>query len=189
MKMNEKKALKGFTAARLWPVTVNDATTYTTGVKIPLIGSQNLTKDTNSQEYTIFGDDGIYDSGTEYQYEDLVFKLAELPLEIEAKLQGSVYDDAKKEYTFKNTDSAPEYAFGYAARRLDGQYRMFQHYAVKLMKIKVEHKPKPSDTDIQSYELTFRNTQRKADGSVRHVFESTDGLYTLLDTIDNLPVA
>lgn len=184
--MSDKIALKGFTAARLWPVTANTVDTYTTGTMIPLTGAQNLNKDVTTQDYTIYGDDGVYAAGTDYLYEDLTFKVAELPLEVEAKLQGCEYDDTTKEYTFKSTDVAPEYAFGYAARRLDGEYRMFIHYAVKLMKIKVEHKPKPDGTDIQSYELTFRNTQRKADGSVRHVFESSDKTYTLLDTVDNI---
>lgn len=184
--MSDKIALKGFTAARLWPVTANTVDTYTTDTKISLVGAQNLTKDVTTLDYTIYGDDGVYAAGTDYQYEDLTFKVAELPLDVEAELQGCDYDENNKEYTFKNTDVAPEYAFGYAARRLDGEYRMFIHYAVKLMKVKVEHRPKSDGTDIQSYELTFRNTQRKADGAVRKVFESSDKTYTLLDTIDNI---
>jgi phi13 family phage major tail protein len=142
-----------------------------------------------SFSYTIYADDGIYHMGKDYQYEDLTFKVAELPLEVEAEIQGFTYDEVGKSYVAKDTDAAPEYAFGYAARQLDGQYRMFQHYAVRLMKIKVEHKPKPDGSDIQSYELTFRNTHRKADGAFRWVGVSTDNTYALLDIIENLPTA
>ena len=188
MENNKPKALKGFTGVRIWPVTVNTAAAYTTGEKIALVGAQNLTKEVTSQDFTIYADDGIYASGSEYQYEDLTFKAAELPLEVEAKLQGCAFDSESGSYTFKNPDAAPEYAFGYAARRLDGNYRMFIHYAVKLMKVKVDHSPKSDGTDIQSYELTFRNTQRKADGAVRKVMDSTDGSFAALDTIDNIPV-
>ena len=186
---NKPKALKGFDGARLWPVTANTKAAYTTGEKIPLIGAQNLTKATTSQDYTIYADDGVYASGADYQYEDLTLKVAELPLEVEAELQGSTYDSESNAYTFKSADVAPEYAFGYAARRLDNEYRMFIHYAVKLMSVKVDHSPRPDGTDIQSYELTLRNTQRKADGAVRKVMDSDDGSYTALDTIDNIPAA
>lgn len=189
MPESKPQALKGFTGARLWPVTANSATTYTTGEKIPLVGAQSLTKSTTNQEYTIPADDGIYASGTDFQYEDLTFTVAELPLEVEAQLQGSEYDEETHSYVFKNIDVAPEFAFGYAARRLDAEYRMFIHYAVKLMSVQVEHRPKTDGTDIQSYQLTLRNTQRKADGAVRKVIDSVDGTYTALDTIDNIPAA
>lgn len=184
-----KKALKGLRATRLWPITANNETTYTTGEMIALVGAQNLTKQTTGQEYTIYADDGIYTSGNDYQYEDLTITMAELPLELEAKLQGSEYEEDTKTYTFKNTDVAPEYALGYAARRLDGEYRMFLHYACKLMSITVEHRPRPADTDIQAYTIVLRNTQRAADGAVRKVIDSTDGTYAALGTVDNLPVA
>ena len=189
MENSKPKALKGFDGARLWPVTANTKTNYTTGEKILMAGAQNLTKSTTGQDYTIYADDGVYASGSDYQYEDLTFKVAELSLEVEAKLQGSAYDSESSSYTFKNADVAPEFAFGYAAQRLDHEYRMFIHYAVKLMSVKVDHSPRPDGTDIQAYELTFRNTQRKADGAVRKVMDSDDGTYTALDTIDNIPAA
>ena len=187
--MAEKKALKGFCAARVWPVTVNNSTTYTTGLMIALLGAQGLTKDTTSNEFSVPADDGIYDSGADFQYEDLEFTVAELPLDIEAKLSGGTYNEEEQTYLFKNKDTAPEYAFGYAALQVGGQYRMFKHYVTKLMKIKVDHTTKGQNNDIASYKLTFRATQRMADGGVRFEKDSTDKTYAWLDTIDSLPVS
>lgn len=184
-----KIALKGFCAARIWPVTTNNSTTYATGTMISLPSAQALTKDVSRSEYTIYADDGVYDSGADFLYEDLEFTVAELPLEIEAQLSGGTYDETEKTYLFKNTDVAPEYAYGYAARRVDGEYRMFKHYSMKLMSIKVDHATIGDNKDIQAYKLKFRSTQRMADGSVRFTKDSSDGTYTWLNTIDALPAA
>ena len=183
-----KKALKGFCAARVWPVTVNSADTYTTGEMMALPSAQNLTKEVTRSEYTIYADDGIYDSGSDYQYEDLEFTVAELPVEIEAQLSGGTFDEKEKAYTFKNNDTAPEFAFGYAALMTDGQYRMFKHYVVKLMSVKVDHATKGESGEIAAYVLSFRSTQRMADGAVRITKDSEDNTYSWLSTIDNLPV-
>ena len=184
-----KIALKGFCGARLWPITANNATTYTPGVMISLLGAQGLTKDVSRSEYTIYADDGVYDSGADFQYEDLELTLAELPLDIEAKIAGGTYDETDKTYTFKNTDVAPEYALGYAARRVDGEYRMFKHYSVKLLSIKIDHTTIGDNKDVQAYKLTFRATQRNADGAVRIIKDSSDKTYTWLNTVDALPAA
>ena len=187
---NEIKSgrLKGVRALRVWPVTVNDATTYTTEEMIAVPALQSLTKEVTSQDFTIYADDAVYDTGSEYQYEDLTVKLAELPLELEAKLQGGDFDQEEGSYTFKSTSTAPEFALGYAAMMKTGNFRMFKHYAVKLMKVKIDHQTKGSGTEEQSFELTFRNAQRMADGAVRVTKDSADETYTWLNSIDNLPV-
>lgn len=185
----KKEALKGFRAARLWPVTKNDAETYSTGTMVPLPGAQQLTKDANRSEYTIPADDGTYDSGSDFQYEDLNFTVAELTPELEAQISGGTYDETTKVYTFKMNDTAPEFAFGYAALKLDGTYRMFKHYVVKLMNIKVEHVTKGESGDIQAYELTFRSTPRKADSKVRDIMDSETDDYEWLGQIEQYPVS
>lgn len=178
----EKKALKGFCGARLWEVKENTAASYVVGKQFPLPHGQSLTKDTTKEEYTVYADDGIYDTGTEYKYEDLTVGLAELPPDVEAKLQGSKYNEETGVYTFATTDVAPEYALGYAAKQLSGKYRMFVHYDVKLMSVKVDHNSRGSNNDIQPYTLTFRNMQRNKDGAVRDQKDSEDKTYTWLET-------
>lgn len=184
-----KKALKGLNNVRVFPITANDKTTYTTGEKIDLPTAQGLTKDTTTGEYTIYADDGVYDAGADYQYEDLQLSLAELPIDIQAELTGGTYDEQTKTYTFKSVDVAPEYALGYAALMVSGEYRMFKHYCTKLMSVKVDHATKGDSNDIAPYTLTFRNTQRVADGAVSAVQDSTQKSTTWLDTIDNIPSA
>lgn len=180
--MSDKKALKGLKGVRLWEVLKNDTTAYKIGDTISLEYAQDLTKDVQSEEYTIYADDGIYDTGADYKYEDLTFTVAELPLDIEAKLQGGEYNEADNSYIFKNVDTAPEYAFGYAALRLDKEYRMFVHYSVKLISVKVDHKTKGDGSEIQAYTLTFRNTQRNLDGAVRITKDGDDKTYGWLTT-------
>lgn len=183
------QALKGFCAARLWPITDNDAETYATGTMVSLPGAQQLTKEVSKSEFTIYADDGVYDSGSDFQYEDLTVTLAELTPELEAKLSGGTYDAPNKRYTFKNTDTAPEFAFGYAALKLDGTYRMFKHYVVKLLSVKIDHQTKGDGNDIQAYQLTLRGVQRKADNKIRDTQDSTTTNYAWLDTIEQFPVA
>lgn len=181
------QALKGFRAARLWPITENTSDSYTTGAKIDLPGAQALTKEVSRSEFTIYADDGVYDSGSDFQYEDLTVTLAELTPELEAELSGGDYDEVDDSYTFKNTDVAPEFGFGYAAMKMDGTYRMFKHYVVKLLSIKIDHQTRGDGNDIQAYELTLRGVQRKADGKIRITQDSATSSYAWLDTIEQYP--
>lgn len=182
-----KSALKGFCACRIFPITTNDATTYATGTKVALPAAQEMTKDVSRAEYTIYADDGVYDAGSDFQYEDLTVTLAELTSELESKLSGGTYDATADVYSFKNTDIAPEYALGYAALKSDGTYRQFMHYCAKLMSVKITHKTKGEGQDIQAYQLTFRTFARKSDGLVRDIKDGTDTTYTWLDTVKQYP--
>lgn len=180
-------ALKGACALRIFPVTTNDATTYATGTKVPLPGLQSLTKEVSKSEFTIYADDGVYDSGSDFQYETITITLAEITPELESNMSGGTFDATSKVYSFKNTDVATEYAIGYAALKLDGKYRMFMHYSVKLMSIKIDHQTKGDGNDIQAYQLVFRGGQRKADGLIRDTKDGDDTTYTWLDTVDQYP--
>ena len=107
--------------------------------------------------------------------------------ELEAQLSGGTFDETTKVYSFKTNDTAPEFAFGYAALKLDGTYRMFKHYVVKLMSVSVSHSSKGDSGDIQAYELTLRSTQRQADGKVRDIKDSEDASYEWLGQIEQYP--
>lgn len=185
--MSDKIALKGFRAARMWPITTNSETTYATGTLTPLPGAQNLTKDDSRQEYYISADDGAYDSGSEYDYTDMEFTLAELSLTLQASLSGAAFSVQDSTYLFKNTTIAPEFAFAYAALRADGEYRMWKHYCCKLMSVKVDHASKGQNKgEIQPYRLRIRSMGRAADGAVEIVKDSTDKTYDWLNTIDQV---
>lgn len=183
----EKKALRGVEGVRLWEILENTQTAYTVGEQFKVNSSQTITKETNKSEFTISADNATYATGTDYNYEDLTVQVAELTPRLEAKLQGSNYDEETGVYSYASEDVAPEYALGYAASNISGGFRMFVHLSVKLMNVKVDHNTKGNgNTDIQPYTLTFRNTQRNlvvnGKRDVRLTKDSADKTYAWLDT-------
>ena len=185
--MADKIALSGFCASRLWPITTNDKTTYATGTMDEFEGARNLTKDESRSEYTIPGDNIIYATGSELDYEDLEFEVNQLTLAQIAFMNGATYNESTKEYIAKKGDKPPEYAYAYAAPLLDGGYRMFKHYCCKTLKIKVDHTTvEQGKKDIQTYKITMRSTYRTAD--LRSVFIKDAETLDWLNTIDQLPV-
>jgi phi13 family phage major tail protein len=169
------QALKGLSGVAAWQLSENSLATYTHGAKTPMPSASALTKQTTKSEYTIYADDGVYDSGGDYQYTDLTLTLVELPLAIQAALEGGVYNEANSSYDFKTTDQPPEFALGFAALMRGGGYRMWLYYAAKLMSVTVNHATAGGDNgNAQTYELAFRATQRKMDNTVGTIRDGDD---------------
>lgn len=188
--MAEQKALKGLKAGRLFPVTENTTEAYTVDAKIVLTGLQALTKADQKEEYEIFADDEVYDSGTDYKYTDLEVTTTELDPSLEAQLQGGTFEQTDNVHEAKSTDVAPEFALAYAALMSKGGHRMFKHPVVKLMSITVDHTTKGNTNDISSYRLSFRSFARKIDNVHRLQKDVPAGeALTWIDTIESLPAA
>lgn len=188
--MGELKALIGFRAARYWPITTNNSTTYATETMKAFVGARSLTKDEVRTEYEIPGDDGIYATGSRYRYQDMELEVDELPLELQAALKGGTYVEADQTYYFEKDDEGISFAFGYAAPLLSGNFRMWKHYACKVLSIKIDHTTQTTDKiDAQTYKIKFRNTYREADGRPEFEKDSADGTYDWLNSIDQLPAA
>lgn len=187
--MSNKKALKGLREINLFPIVTNTAEAYSVGEILKLIGAQQLSKEDQVEEYIIYADDDVYDSGTEYKYTDLELTLAELDLAAEAQLTGGLYETETGVYSARNVDVAPEYALAYAAL-FKGGYRLFRHYVVKLMKVKVDHSTKGENNEIAPYTLSFRIFPRKIDGNYRDVKDVAfvDG-FGWIQIIEALPVS
>ena len=184
--MGDKIGLSGFQSARSWPITTDDKTTYATGTMTEFVGARNLTKDESRSEYTIPGDNIIYATGSEYDYEDFEFEVNELSLQQQAFMKGATYSEATKEYIGTKTDQANPFAYAYAAPMIDGGFRMWKHYNCKVLKIKVDHATtEPGKKDVQTYKVTIRSTYRAAD--LRSVFIKDAPDLTWLNTIDQLP--
>ena len=179
--MTERKALKGLCGVRVWEIEANSPDGYEAGDMTALEGAQSLTKEITKNDYTIYADDGVYDSGSDYKHTDLKLRVAQLPLEVEAKLSGGLYDENEGLYTSRISDMAPEFALGFAALMLTGEYRMWVFFACKLLNIKVDHSTRGDKNDAQSYELTFRATQRKTDGAIGIIRDSSTGDYAWLN--------
>ncbi|HNZ62772.1 MAG TPA: hypothetical protein PKH23_00340 [Bacillota bacterium] len=186
--MIKKKALKGLREINLFPVVTNTEDGYSVGEILRLPAAQQLTRDDQTDEYTIYADDGVYDSGTDYKYSDITITVAELALDTEAKLTGGLYAEPDGIYSARNLDEAPEYALAYAAL-YKGGYRLFRHPVAKLMNVKVDHATKGEGNEIAPYVLTFRVYHRKIDGTYREIkdVEYNDG-FTWIQGIEPLPV-
>lgn len=185
----ELKGLRGFCAARFWPVTENTKTSYQTAAMVEFSGARKLTKKVNRTPYTIPGDDGDWATGSRYNYEELTFEVNELPLMVKAQLNGGNYDSETQTYHVHKDEKPILVAFGYAGLMESGNYFMAKHFACKLMEVQIDHTTdEESKTDVDRYILTLRNTFRKADGQPRDERESTDGTFDWLNSIDQIPV-
>ena len=186
----EKIALIGLSRVRTWKVTQNDTDGFTLGEMMLLPNAQTLSKTQNSQDMTIRADDGIYYRGSTYDTTDLELVVADLSQEERAFLEGGTYDETTETYTKNANDVAPELAFGFAALRIDGGYRLYQYYAGRVTKINVSHATKGQNNDVAAYTISLSMTQRNADGAIyrEHDIKKADLDFTWLDEVDTLPV-
>ena len=186
--MAGKKGLRGFANLRVFPVTTNDSTTYAVGTKVAIPSAVSCSMDRSVQDFTLYADDGVYDSGSDFQSETLEIVVQELPLELQAELEGGEYDDETSTYTWGPEVVAPELAVGFSALQRDGGYLMVQYYSCRVSSIQVEYNTKGSSQDGSPYTITLQASTRVADGALFRKSECTgkSGL-TWLDTVDSLP--
>lgn len=184
-----KKALKGFANLGFIPVTKNDASGYTaTGERKLLTGARSCSPTDNRSEYSIPGDDGIYDSGSEWNDTNLVITVNEMSLSLLAELGGVTVGDVSDELEEGIFDVPPEVALTFSVLRLDGGYRLYRYYAAKCVSYKISHTTKGENNDIQTYELTFKCAPRACDGEIRGTKDIAAGAaMTWLDTIPTVP--
>jgi phi13 family phage major tail protein len=188
-----KKALKGFAQFGRFPLTKNDATDYTPGTRVPMVGAQSLTTTDNRQEYEIRADDGVYDSGSDFQNVQLQVNLAEMSLADLAAMTGATYTELDKEMDESELDSAPEIALNFSGLRADGGKRLFTYYVAKLTSFKVDLSTRGANNEILPYQLTFKCYGRACDHKVRTTkdVDAAAGVVdtTWLDTIAAVPAA
>lgn len=174
-----KIALKGASNLHFAPVTTNTEAAYVAGDSQAIPTLQELSKTDNREDFEILADDGIYDSGSDFQSTDMDITVAELPPAIEALLSGATFDDVSGVLTAKSTDVAPEIAVGYAALQVSGGYRLFKHHVCKLMSVSpTSHQTKQGNT-IAAYNIRVRSVARKIDSAYREQKDVAKG-----DSID-----
>jgi phi13 family phage major tail protein len=183
-----KKALKGFSGLRIFPVTKNDATGYTVGEKIVVSGSQNFTTSPEQTEWKIQADDGIYDSGADFNGIKFTLTLAECPLSLKPYFEGGEYNETTKEYDFSSISQAPELGLGFKALQTDGTWLMVKLWSAKCTSFKVDYKTKGESGDIAAVTIEGTIQNRIYDNKVKREKEAaleTD--LTWLDTMETLP--
>lgn len=162
-----KKALKGFANLGRAPLTANTPAAYTPGTRVAMSGAQSCTATDNRQDYEIRADDGVYDSGSDYQNTQLVVTVAEMDLAGLADLTGADYNETDKELSEAELDVAPEVALNFSGLRADGGKRLFVYYCCKLTSYKADLNTRGANNDISAYQLTFKCYGRAYDGRVR----------------------
>ena len=184
-----KKYLKGFANLGFIPVTKNDASGYTaTGERKLLLGARSASPTDNRNEYSIPGDDGIYDSGSEWSDTSLVITVNEMGLDLLAALGGVTVGDVADELEEGVFDMPADVALAFSVLRGDGGYRLYRYYAAKCTSYKVSHTTKGENNDAQTYELTFKCSPRACDGKVRGTKDVAAGAaLTWLDTVPAVP--
>ena len=164
------KGLKGFSEFRAFPTVADTAASYSaSGTPLQFVGASNCNVSDNRQEFSIPGDDGIYDSGSELTGVDVEVTIHEVDLEQLAALTGCTINEVKTAIEEGSFDIPNMMAIAYRALRRDGGYRCFRYYCAKLISYSVEHKTKGTSTDGQPYKLKFKCIPRKVDGFVRGI--------------------
>ena len=190
--MAKKKYLKGFANLGIIPVTENTASSYkAAGERVLLPGARSCSPTDNRESFSIPGDDGIYDSGAQWQSTDLTITVNEMSLDTLALLGGvDMEEEAVDELEEGVFDNPPEHAITFSALRGDGGYRLYRYYVAKCTGYTVSHTTKGDSTDAQTYELTFSCRPRETDGKIRGTKDVDAGTaLTWLETIPTLPAS
>ncbi len=179
------KAAKGFSGTRIFLVTKNDATGFTAGSKIAVSGSQGFTSSPETTDWKINADDGIFDSGSDWNGDKFTLTLAECPLDIKQYFEGGTYDSTSKVYSFYSTSQAPELAIGFKVLQSDGSWLMVKIFSLKCSSFKIDYKTKGESGDIASVTIEGLIKNRVIDNKIKEEkYAATEADLTWLDTMD-----
>jgi phi13 family phage major tail protein len=182
-----KIALMGFSGLKLFPVTQNDANGYAVGPGFDLPGAQEMTKDPDSSETKIYADDTIYLNFTAWNGLKTTITIAEMTLEMMARLGFGIYDEDTGELAWNPQGQNLSFALALRLLRADGNYRMQKMYNFTVSEVKESGtKSKGSGDTVNPYQLTGTFTTRAFDGlpgAIKDTVTAAD--LTWLDTIDS----
>jgi len=185
-----RKYLKGFSRFMYFPLVENTLEKYSVGEGVLIPSAQKLSKEIDSDEENIYADDEIWDIDKTVNGESFTLTLKELPNDLRALLEGGTYDKETKEYHFKTTDNAPDFACTYRGLLADGTYRMFRQYKCKVTKIKMDLETKGSSKD-GSVEIEGMFMPRSCDNKLFTIKDTEAGNadLTWLDTVPTVQPA
>ena len=178
------KAAKGFSKLRIFLITVNTTTTYTPGVKVDITGAQAFSAAPEVAEWKINADDGIFDSGSDWNGMKFTLTLAECPLTVKNYFEGGTYDVPTKVYTYKSDSQAPEIGMAFQVLQSDMTKLMVRIFSAKCSSFKMDYKTKGESGDIASATIEGLIQNRKTDNAVKQEKETvTDADLTWLDVL------
>lgn len=158
-----------------FPLVSDTATEYKTEEEpIKMIGAKSGNFSDNRTDFNIPGDDGTYDSGSEWDYTDVEVVVNEMDLINLGKISGATADEVKTAIEEGIFDIPNPGALGYRALRRDGGYRCYRYYRSTLLSYSVNHETKGNNSDGQPYTLRFRCVARIIDGKIRGTEDVTN---------------
>lgn len=166
------KAIKGFSALRYWLVKANTVDEYKTETRVNIPGAVSCTMDRQSEEWQIFADDGIYDSGVDFKGDKLEITVAELGLALEAALDGADFDEESGVYSWGTNSVAPEIALGFRALKMDKTYRCVIYFSAKVLSIKIDYQTKGQGNEPPKFVISALAMDRKCDNKVLDKFDT-----------------
>lgn len=189
MPENQKiKILKGLKNISVFPVLTNTETEYEAGPAIPVPGAQTLGIVPDVNEWQVFADDRVYESGRDWNGMTVNITVAELALILKQHFEGGTWDETEKVYKFKETDIPPEIGMSFAAQTSDGQYRMVKIPVLRTNTVSGEYQTKGQGGDGSSpVNISATATSRRMDGVVKLEKDSEGGDLTWLNTLNEVP--
>ena len=178
-----KRVLRGMSNLSIFPVTKNSSTEYAVGEKISIPGVQSLSSTKNTEKWTIYADDGIYDTGADWKGNTFTLQLADLPHNLRSYFEGGEYDEEAGTYTFMADSEAPEIAMSFASALGGDAKELTKVYSLKCTKVSFEHKTKGESNSYTPVKIEGEFMQRKSDGAVFVKKDATDEDLSWLDTI------
>lgn len=188
--MPKKKALRGLSGIKVFELLENTELAYKVGEPTNIPYAQQLTRDIQSSNGPIYADDEIYDDEEVFDGEDFELQIPEAELALMPILEGGVYDEESKEYSWGPDDQGKDYAMTFKAKRKDGNYRMFRYYRCKFKKVKQDLQTQDNGTQVSVLTIsgTFYKRALLSDPKVRVYKDSTQASdLTWLDTVPTIP--
>jgi len=184
-KGSNKKALRGLSRVKLFPVVQNDFEGYETGEGFFIPEVQSMTRTADVSRNTIYADDGIYMELVEFNGLNLEITVAEISLERMAQLGFGEFDAETGVLDYDPQGQSLEFGLTFRALKADGNYRMYKMPIFMVTEVAESNlQTKGEGGNISSYIIKGVVTARKFDDRDCFQRDSEDEAdLTWLDTI------
>lgn len=182
----EKRTLRGFANLSIFPVLQNDTLGYKVGTKIAIPGAQSLTSQKEVDQWKIYADDGIFDTGADWKGNTFTLQITDLPHSLRSYFEGGEYDEETGEYTFSSESEAPEIAMSFSSIANSSTKELTKVFSAKCTRVSFEHKTKGESNSYTPVKIEGEFMERKYDKAVFTKKDVTDGSLTWLNTITAL---
>ncbi len=185
--MSKKLRLMGFKKFSIFPIEKDSYGEYEVGNKITIDNVISMTREIDSSEEEIHADDTLYANVVDFKGIKSTITLADISLELMAKLGFGEFNEATKEFNANPQGLGKTFGATFACQLLGGGYRMFKFYNFTITAIKdgsVNSKGAGSSSNV---ELEGIFSRRKIDDAV-YTIKDIDGKdLTWLDNINPVP--